>query len=192
MFVLIREVHAYCGLILLLFTVMYAATGYPLVHETEFNLEADAVVSTVSLDFAGDPDGDALYDYVASTFGVRGQRRPVEVLENGGRNLFFTRPGWTVRFEVAPDLRSAQVFTREGSLFQKTVQLHRIKGFSGGPAFIVWGLMVDLVSLAMLVFVVTGIYLWWVRSKDRRFGWAMLALSWGLTTGTFAYLFMAR
>lgn len=190
MFALVREVHAYCGLLLLLFVAMYAATGLPLTHRDWFDLEAEPVVTEVALEFTGDPDGSELPAYLAEEFGVSG-RRTRQTFEDGTRSLMFARPGWTVRFEVAPDLRSARIFEREGTVVQKAVQLHRLKGFGGGWEFAVWGLLLDAVSLAMLVFVVTGTYLWYVRSKDRRLGWALLALSWGFTAALSAYLYFA-
>jgi hypothetical protein len=105
--------------------------------------------------------------------------------------FLFERPGWTVRFEVAPDAQSATMRTREGSLLQRTIRLHQVTGFSGGAAYFVWGLMVDLVSLAMLVFAFSGIYLWYARTRDRRLGWALLGVSWGLAVGAMVYFALA-
>ena len=38
----------------------------------------------------------------------------------------------------------------------------------------IWAIAVDLFSLTLLVWVGTGLYLWWKLSSTRRWGWAAI------------------
>ena len=58
------------------------------------------------------------------------------------------------------------------------IRLHRLHGFAGGLVYGAWAVLYDLVSFAMIAFAVTGVYLWYRRTKDRRLGWALLSVSW--------------
>jgi hypothetical protein len=50
-----------------------------------------------------------------------------------------------------------------------------------------WGVVVDLVCLGMLLWIITGIYMWWKLPSTRRWGW--LALGSGIASFVF---FVAR
>lgn len=190
----VRTVHAYCALLLLLFIAMYAVTGFVLVHANQFDFmrPVDAVNSRVELDFAGDPDDvGALYDYLAEELDLGGRRQPVQVDASGTRVLAFARRGGRVTVRIAPDLTSADMWVQESTFAQRTVWLHRLVANAGPNRNVFWGVVVDLVSLAMIVFAGTGIYMWHTRTKDRRLGWILLSASWGLTFGVSAYFYFA-
>ncbi|MCC6590260.1 MAG: hypothetical protein IT168_26440 [Bryobacterales bacterium] len=63
---------------------------------------------------------------------------------------------------------------------------HAKGGFEQGGLHDLWGVVVDLVCLGMLVWVATGLFMWWKLPSTRRWGW--LALIAGLLTfGTFVF-----
>gem|GEM_PF-1610586 len=178
---LMRRVHSYCGLALLFFIAMYAVSGAGIIHSSQLDLAPQIVTERVTLDVVGNPDGAELARYLAGKFGAHSRGEPTAVRENGRWIVSFIEPGGVVRFDVEPNLRSASMERRKGSLVQKLVALHKVSGFEGGLAYTAWGALVDMVSLAMVLFTVTGVYLWFVSTRDRRLGYAVLVASWGFT-----------
>ena len=53
-------------------------------------------------------------------------------------------------------------------------QLHQLHGNEGWSRFWLWGLIVDVVSVSMILFALSGVYMWYVLKKDRRLGWIVL------------------
>jgi hypothetical protein len=71
---------------------------------------------------------------------------------------------------------------------QVMVQFHRLHGYGGGWMYDVWMVLYDLASAAMIVFALSGVYLWYKLTKRRALGWALLAVSFTFTAGTMIYL----
>ena len=53
-------------------------------------------------------------------------------------------------------------------------------------------LFCDLASLSLILFALTGIYLWWRLARRRFWGYVCLAVSWGYTGVTIAYLMYSK
>ncbi|NWF84778.1 MAG: hypothetical protein HXY18_13225 [Bryobacteraceae bacterium] len=53
--------------------------------------------------------------------------------------------------------------------------MHAKGGFEQGGLHDVWGVIVDFVCLGMLLWVLTGVLMWWKLPSTRAWGWAALA-----------------
>jgi hypothetical protein len=56
-------------------------------------------------------------------------------------------------------------------------EIHVLRGFKGGWAYTAWAVMYDISCLAMLIFAITGVVMWYRVRKRFRNGW------WYLVTG---------
>ena len=81
--------------------------------------------------------------------------------------------------------------TRTENARDVLVGFHRLHGYGGGWLYDMWVLFYDLASLSMIVFALTGIYLWWRLTKRRFWGWLCLGLSWGYAAVTVGWLLWA-
>jgi hypothetical protein len=189
---LFRKIHGYSGLMLLLFVVMYFVTGLPIVHPGLLPASEPRVTTDrVGLSLEGEPTADELSRHVQEVTAFRGRAVSTVRDDDGRWQLAYERPGTSLRVEVGPDLATASVREEDRGLRGRVVELHRLHGFHGGIAFGLWGLLYDLVSVSMIVFALSGIYLWYRRTRDRRLGWVMLAVSWGFALFTTVYLAVA-
>ena len=59
-------------------------------------------------------------------------------------------------------------------------RIHRLRGFPGGVSKDLWGIAVELFCLAVLFWVLSGLWMWWEMRATRRLGLA--ALLFGLLT----------
>jgi hypothetical protein len=53
--------------------------------------------------------------------------------------------------------------------------MHAKGGFEQGGLHNLWGIVIDIVCLGMLLWVVTGLIMWWKLPSTRKWGWLALA-----------------
>jgi len=64
---------------------------------------------------------------------------------------------------------------RKGSLFEAMLRLHFRHGYGqGDPLQWTWGFIIDMVCAAFLIWIITGLYLWWKISHTRNWGWVTI------------------
>lgn len=193
MYGFIRKIHSYSGLLLVLFVLMYFLTGVLVTEQARFgNGVSVSSEARAPLTYEGPADDtDAMMRHFQDEFDLYGQRMPVDTDAEGVRRFRWNRPGAMITVAAPIGADSVTVVTEDRGVLRTAHVLHRTRGYGGGFAFDVWAVLYDLVSLAMIVFSLTGIYMWFRRTKDRRLGLAVLTLSWGFTIGVYAFLWFA-
>ena len=84
-----------------------------------------------------------------------------------------SRPGHSVRVRLDASERQAFV-TRETSNPLRTLRnFHQLHGYRGGGLFFSWAFMLDVVSVAAILFALSGVVLWYLERRDR-LGWVLL------------------
>ena len=191
----LRRLHLACAFVLLAFVVMYFVTGYVLTHGGWFGeAKVEKRERTVTLDpgrLGAQPDEAGFAVALQEQTGIRGQRSPGRREGNGGWRFQYFRPGHLATVVVAPDLQSAQVSEQQLGWQRILVGFHRLHGYGGGWLYDIWAVLYDLASLSMIVFAVTGVWLW-ARLAPRHWpGLVILATGLGLTLAIAGYLLSA-
>jgi hypothetical protein len=70
--------------------------------------------------------------------------------------------------------------------------LHKVAGYDDVPLFNLCALFGDLSGVSMIVFALTGVYLWWKRVRNHTWGIVCLTASCGYAIGLMFYLAYAR
>jgi hypothetical protein len=97
------------------------------------------------------------------------QRNPQRVLINAPRFVKALR----ITYRFSDQMLVAE--QRETSWVETFLRLHFRAGYGQvGPLQKVWGFVVDLVCVSFLVWVGTGLYLWWKISQTRTWGWVAI------------------
>ena len=195
-----RRVHLYLGLALLPWFLMYAISSIPIAH-TPFFEARDAAKKlpmwTLRMDRTIDvhvpsPDADAaeLRSFGRSMLaaaGIEGTSFGVYRQSDSQINVYsysFWRSTQVKYF--APEKR----FTVEDRRFrwdQFLTGMHARGGFDDERILTrSWSVVVDLVCVAMLLWIGSGLYMWWGLPGHRRWGWLAIAAG----TATFAMFTM--
>ena len=187
----IRKIHLYSGLVILVFLMMYFASGYVMIHRQWFGGQrGKPPPDTRTLSLAGlstrDPDAIAAHLKLHGRITVP-PRQPTGALRF---NVF--RPGTTAQVEVPRDGDEARVTTIRENLAGVFVHLHRIHGYGPSPIWNAFVLFNDLASLSCIGFALTGVYLWWKTAKRKLAGILCLAASCAYTVAMVLYLLHAR
>jgi hypothetical protein len=193
MYQLVRRLHLFTGLGLLLFILMYFVTGYVMIHSQWFgNSQPKTLVHTEPLEFPPGLSEEGMSRYLQERFDLRGQPGSVNRRPDGSRRFTFGRPGTAV--EALVDAGGRQVTLTEKKLpFRGTANgFHRLRGYRGGAFYMVWAALYDLASAALILFAITGIFLWYQSTLLRWPGLLCLAASFGFTASMVVYLVVRR
>jgi hypothetical protein len=186
-----RKVHLYSGLAILAFVIMYFVTGYPMIHHDWFpQSEPLKTTRTESLVYTGAKEPVAYSIYLQETFKLRGKPTRQRQLKDGSWEFHYSRPGTTYEAVVAPGGDSVRITTAREKPIKTMTAFHELHGY-GGMLYSVWAFLYDLASFSLIVFAVTGIYLWYRLTKKKLLGWICLLISYGYATVTVLYCMYA-
>lgn len=189
MYTIIRKIHQYTGLMLLAFVVMYFVTGYIIVHHEWFGEKPAMKTERTETLSAGLPSGtDEAAAALQEMFGLNGMRYEPIRRGDGTWRFMFRRPGVDNEVIVAADGKSAKITETQRDAVGRLIGLHRLHGYRAGWAYYAWAVMYDLASMAMIVFAVTGVYLWYKLTSRRTLGWVMLGLGCAYAVTMIMYL----
>jgi hypothetical protein len=181
-----RRVHLYLGLSLLPWFLMYGISSVPFAHNQYFS-QRDAAKGlplwTPRLEKAvdlGAPAGpDQLPTFGRQLLEAAGVEAPnFGVQQNASRvtvNAFSFRRFTRVIYSI--DEQRLTVEDRRFRWDQFLTGMHARGGFAqDGLLPLSWSLIVDLVCVAIAVWILSGLYMWWGLRSHRRSGWlAILA-----------------
>jgi hypothetical protein len=189
MYDLIRKIHLYSGLTLLTFVLMYFVSGYVMTHHDWFpGGDPRRSVREESLAPALGADPEAYSALLQRRFGLSGKRQPPSRMKDGSWKFVYVRPGVTHEAIVPVSGDRVRIARSDVDARGALVGFHRLHGYGGGWLYDLWAVAYDLSSAAMVVFAVSGIYLWYKLTKRRLLGWVLLAISFAFATGTVLYL----
>ena len=174
----VRRAHLYIGLCLWPWVVMFGVSSIPLNHNLASDppkwIETAQHPFDVDLPAVGEnlrPLGRHMMDAAGITGGYfvnRANPRQVNV-----NHPNFLRP---VRIIYQVDQKRLIAERREFTLRSFVSGMHTRGGYDLDGAWdSAWALFVDIVSVALLVWMASGVYMWWYLPVTRRWGWAALA-----------------
>ncbi|MFC1614470.1 PepSY-associated TM helix domain-containing protein [Gemmatimonadota bacterium] len=188
-----RKIHFYAGLGILTFTVMYFVTGYVMIHHSLIPQKDPVKTSRVEqLNRSGQEiSAKAMSEFLQKKFDLQGKRQKPRPLEDGTWRFDYNRPGTNFQAIVSADGGEVRITETKWDARRILIGFHRVHGYGGGWLYDIWALMYDVASAALIVFPVTGVYLWYKTSKNHLTGWLFLAAGLSFTLATIFYLMFA-
>ena len=187
MFNRIRQIHLFTAFILTAFILMYFITGFVMIFEETF-LRKDRSVSTRTVEIPGihERSGYTLISALKEHFSVRGQ---YQIRKNQtGTIVNFRHPGSETIFVMEDQSDSVTATISEKNLISTLHQFHRLHGYNGGWNYQAWAFVYDLSALSMIVFALSGFYLWYRTERTRWPGWLIIIALTLFTAFTLFYL----
>lgn len=193
MYNVLRKIHLYTGLILVVFLMMYFASGYVMAHRPWFVGPSPAPTTrTVALDTGAARSPGQLAAQMKKELALPGriqfpQKQPAD------ETLFWAiRPGSMIRVDVVSKNHTVRLTTQRVGWIQTLIMLHKVAGYDNQPLFDLCALFSDLAGLSMILFAVTGVYLWWKRVRNHALGIVCLVASCGYAIGMMLYFAYAK
>lgn len=189
---LLRQIHLYSGLVFFIFILMYFISGYVMIrHIIWENRDPEKNVRTEAVNYPLNLDNEGVSEYLQRQFGINGKRLPSQQMKDGRWKFSYAHPGYINEAFVSSDRDSVEIVSRKWGARGIIVQYHRLFGYEGGWLYSVWAFLLDLTSLTMIVFPLSGIIMWYKLTKRRLFGWILLSLSFGFAGFTILYFIYA-
>jgi hypothetical protein len=192
---LIRKIHLYTGLIVVLFVLMYFVSGYTMVRGADFWGPRTAMVTqrTDPLNFTGPRTPQTLTDYVGEHYGEHGRLTIPNQPAGGAVKFTLRRPGTSIDVEVPAAGDSINLKTTKGGFRGVLNDMHRIHGYASGSWLLnAIALFNDLASASMILFALSGAYLWWSMTKKHFWGFVCLGASCAYAIAIVVYLAMSK
>ena len=176
---LIRKIHLVSSMIIFSFLLMYVISGLFMMNRNLFDippLEHTHYKLLVEKPMEGAPE---LYgEYLKERLEVKGRTEYImDWQDNWLFHYNFPGDNYKVTLTPAQDTLYVQRSQQEQTLFTVLQGMHVLRGFSGGWAYTTWAVMYDISCLAMVVFALTGVTMWYRDRRRFRYGW------WFLITG---------
>jgi hypothetical protein len=175
----IRNTHLLAGLFSFLFLLVYGVSAVQMSHNAWFTTEPQVTESRAAVHPENGADARAVARALMDSHGLRGELNEVKKTAAGYR-FRITRPGTVYEVDYSPQTGEAVIRTNVANFIGMLNRLHHIRGFRHEYwLLIVWGSLVGLVSVALILIGLTGIYLWFRMHQERVIGTILLAISLG-------------
>ena len=192
MYHLWRKIHLFTGVALLAFVLLYFVSGWVIVHGDWFPRDHPTrTTRQATLPNGAGLDPQAYSQLLQNHFALAGKRQPPTRAKDGTWKFVYLRPGVTHELVIPPAANAVRITTSTFNAAGTLNAFHRLHGYGGGRLYDLWALLYDLTSASLILFAVSGIYLWFKLTRRRRLGWALLALSFGFTATTLATFVLA-
>ncbi len=169
-----RTLHIYLSMLGLVLMVFFALTGFMLNHSEWFGLDRTQTRTAAGALPAGlltGPDKLAIVEKLRADFGARGAMDSFDVQEDELR-IAFKSPGRKTEAVIhRQDGRTEVTYETRGPLARLS-ELHR-----GDDAGVAWRLVIDSVAVLVLISALTGVVLWLLVPKWRKWGIAAVVVS---------------
>ncbi len=173
----VRRLHLYLGMFLLPWFLMYGASSLPFSHNEWFTGRPQW---TARADRSYDldvPAGANLREVGARILADLGMSGAFGVSRPNSRQINVYCPNFLRPTRITYDLDKKRLLAedREFHWPQFLTGLHARGGFEQDSVLNdAWGVTVDVVCVAMMLWIATGVYMWWQLPASRGWGWLAL------------------
>jgi hypothetical protein len=196
LYLVLRDLHLYCGLFISPFIVLFAVSVFVLVHPMSSAVASSSrLVQGLALpqnleSLSGLARVEAVRP-VLNQAGVRGEIGFIRHIPKEHRlEIPVTVPGRETTLDLDLRARTATVTERQSGLLDAFVQLHKAPGphladiRMNWMAMSVWRWFADATVYLLLFLTASGIYMWAILRSERRVGFVLL------TTGAVTFFGM--
>ena len=106
-------------------------------------------------------------------YGVSGKLTNENTTDDGNLIREYSRAGKQYRIELSADYAIAEIQVTSLNLAGKVVGFHRIRGFAGPWQYIIYAVLLDIVGVSLIIFAVTGAFLWLKMLKNDLIAWVI-------------------
>ena len=182
-----RRLHLYLGALLLLWFFVYAISSAPFAHPRWFEPSSNSEPLWVTrfdrpyeLAVPGGADLKAIGAQIVRDAGLNGSFGVYQPNQKQ-INLYFPNFLKPVRVTYFIDQKRLHTEDRRFRWPQFLQSVHARGGYERDSLLDdAWAVLVDLNCIGLLVWIASGLYMWWKTPGVRGWGWLALAAGWGL------------
>jgi hypothetical protein len=193
----LRTIHGVLALALAALLALYALSGWLIIHRAGSGTPQERTLLIPAPSIGG--EGEELARVreaaigAAARAGLAGARIQQAKFGDGAWRVTLTRIARSAEVTLTPGAAEAHVALRDAALGEGVKRLHRVNAKSAaGGGQLAWVLLIDALSLALLLFALTGAWMFLRLKRDRRLGFSLLGASTLYTLCGIAWLALSR
>lgn len=170
---IIRKIHLYASLSIVLLLLMYVITSYLMIHSELF----DTYKQTENVVELAIEPSDVLeenWTKFIDKHNIRGRLTRENISPSGEITKEYSSVSGSFKITVSSNKNLVTIKKQKKSLTGTLVGFHRQHGYQGPVQYTMYAAMLDLVGVNLIVFAITGMVLWLKLLKNNRIAWAVL------------------
>jgi hypothetical protein len=172
----LRSIHFFSSVLIFAFALMYILSGLVMVKHKWFPHGEEQKLTLVKpLNYTPDTtDIEELSRAIKLQFDISG-RLVFSRNQKKEISLNYYRPGVRNVVTIHNNLDSVTIVRTEKITFGEiSTRIHRLHGYQGGVLYYIWAGLLDLTAISMIIFAITGIWLWYRSLKVFKLGWLFI------------------
>ena len=172
---LLRIIHFYTAALTGVFLLLFFITGYLLTMYNWFDHEeSEVTVTSHELNIPPFTTEKELARWAKQTLEIDGKIDWISPNPSEKIEVEIVTPKTSHLVKIQPQEGKIIHETRPQTPYESISVYHRVHGYGGGFWYDVYLVAMDLASISLLVFSITGIYLWLKVLKRKLWGWIFL------------------
>ena len=182
MYPILRNIHLFCGVLALPALLMYAVSAVQMAHSKWFVMKPAIAETTVSIQ-PGLTDGRRMaFDVMAAHASARRNHRDTK--QPPGISVRIVVPGTVHELSYNSATGAVRVRTSVAGVMGMLNRLHHAGGlWPGYLPLRLWGGFVAIASIATIGLGASGIWMWWLRRQERKWGLILLTANLAFSIG---------
>jgi len=177
-----RQIHFYAAACTGVFLVLLFVTGFLIARYNWFDHEtADAQVEIVEAKLPDYGSDQELGRWVKQHLQLIGKVDWINRMSDSLVMIEIINPRAIHEVEVNLAMGTLKLSKRSQNTFETLSVLHRVHGYGGGFWYDIYLIGMDVASLGLLIFSLSGVVLWMKLLKRKWLGWVCLGLGLGYT-----------
>ena len=173
----LRTIHFYSAVLTAVFLLLFFITGYLINRYNWFDHRpVEPIVRTYEREIPNFPTDRALAHWVKKELKITGKIDWIGGGEVDDKSIEIVTPKLNHMIKVSKKSGKLVHETRQNNTFEMLSVMHRVHGYGGGLWYDIYLFAMDLASLALLIFAISGIYLWLRLLRMKWLGWLILGL----------------
>lgn len=191
MYLWIRNTHLFLGLFCLLFVLVYGVSSVQMAHNTWFTMRPAVTETRVPIRAENNSNPRAAARQLMDEQHTSGELAQVRQTP-AGFNFRIVRPGTVYEVSYSRQTGEAVVRTNRAGFMGMLNRIHHLGGVWHEYSLLnIWGVLVGIVSAALILMGLTGIYMWFHFHDERVIGAILLAVSLGYSVTLMVLIRMA-
>lgn len=171
LFPLIRKVHFFSAATIALLLCFYTMTAWFMEYGKFLprSEHSETQRATLEIPAPGESEEEDAQDWAleaARELALPGRLGGVMRDGSGRWRADFNRVSGRIRLFAEVGAHDVELHRTRFGVVSASSRLHQLRGSADSVALFLWGLAVDVVSLILILFSLTGTYLWYVTDRD--------------------------
>ena len=184
---IMKQIHLYSSLATVALLLMYIITSYMMIYHDWFKPEG-IEKEPITLKVSPEEISDENWESFLSKNKVRGRFIRENLNKNGDLVRMYSSAKGNVKITLFNETNEVEIAETSLNTSGKIIGLHRTRGYGGSWVYNVYALLLDVVGISLILFAITGAFLWLKLLNNSKTAWIILLAGFAYVSSVILYL----